>query len=1054
VSAPHLPDGSPSPARESATAPLREGPGGRIGPYKLLQLIGEGGFGAVFMAEQERPVVRRVALKVIKLGMDTHQVVARFDQERQALALMDHPNIAKVFDAGATETGRPYFVMELVKGRSIVEYCDAESLSIAQRLELFAQVCNAVQHAHSKGIIHRDIKPSNVLVETQDGKPLAKVIDFGIAKATLSKLTEHTLFTEHQQVIGTLQYMSPEQAAGSLDVDTRTDVYSLGVLLYELLTGSTPFDKKSLKGAMFGEIQRIIREVDPPRPSTRLSESHDTLASIAAQRRIEPRRLGALVRGELDWIVMKALEKERARRYETASSLGLDVQRYLAGDAIHAAPPSRTYLLRKFVRRHRGPVSAGLAIAAALGVGVIGFAWQARVASTQRDVAVDARQIADSERRRAESKGQQAAAINQFLLDILDAANLRSLGPATTVAQALARAADRVDVALRDQPEVEADVRRILGHTYTSLGLYDDAAPHVEAALGLNRAVHGEASREYAKMLHIAHSFRMGRGELDAAETLMRTAHATQVAVAGPEDSASLAMQSDLAQILQMRGQLDQAEELLRDALEIRDRLGNRRTSTGAVLVNTLAVVLHRKSELDEAEALYREALQCGAEVNGEQHPDTLTAQMNLGSMLHSRKKDAEAEPLLVESRAAIARVFGPDHLHTATSAQVLAGFYRDLGRFEEALPLAQEGVAIQLRADGGDSVRSANALQMQGFILASLNRTTEAIASHEGAITAFTRHLGPSNVTTLWARYHVGTTLNGAFRSKEASAALEPLVHDALRALGTEHQISIYAQNQLATALIQLERFADAEPLAMAALEAGRRVDGPDNASNHSTLANLIAITRGLGRFDESETMARDWEQSMVRASGEGHITVAQARLALGSTLASRAAALGTASSPGPEYVRAEEVLRATLASARRALGPDSPAIGTYLVPLARLLVDLGRAAEVEQETRAAFEASKEKRGATHPVTVRLCLELGACAAAAGRFTEAEALLLESRVQLEAAPFAVQIDQRRAAQLTARLYEAWIVAEPTAERATLAQEWRKKVQATEVAHD
>jgi serine/threonine protein kinase len=297
-------------------APLREGPGTRIGPYRLLQLIGEGGFGSVFMAEQEKPVARRVALKIIKLGMDTMEVIARFEAERQALAMMDHPNIARVLDAGATDTGRPFFVMELVKGDPIVVYCDRNSLSIHDRLELFAQVCQAVQHAHTKGIIHRDIKPSNVLVSTQDGRPSTKVIDFGIAKATASRLTEKTLFTEHRTLIGTPEYMSPEQAEGLMDIDTRTDVYSLGVLLYELLTGTTPFGSKELRSAAYAEIQRIIREVEPPKPSTRIFQSTDTIASVAAHRHTEPRRLGSIVRGELDWIVMKALEKDRTRRYE------------------------------------------------------------------------------------------------------------------------------------------------------------------------------------------------------------------------------------------------------------------------------------------------------------------------------------------------------------------------------------------------------------------------------------------------------------------------------------------------------------------------------------------------------------------------------------------------------------------------------------------------------------------------------------------------------------------------------------------------------------------
>lgn len=407
-------DGDPESGDTHAAAAvprLTEHAGQIIGRYKLLQQIGEGGFGSVWMAEQREPVVRKVALKIIKLGMDTRQVIARFEAERQALALMDHPHIAKVLDAGATETGRPYFVMELCTGDAITEYCDKHNLPIRERLELFAQVCHAVQHAHQKGLIHRDIKPSNILVATQDGRPHGKVIDFGIAKATASRLTEKTLFTEHRQLIGTPQYMSPEQAEGSLDIDTRTDVYSLGVLLYELLTGTTPFDPKSLRSAACAEIQRIIREVEPPRPSTRLSQNTGTLASIAARRHIEPKKLNTIIRGELDWIVMKCLEKDRQRRYESASGLAADIRAYLAGAPVLAAPPSAAYRVRKLIQRNRGAVAGGAAVVAALLIGLVAFAWQAKIARKQRDDAVTARKAAqDAE---AETAAQRSVAVTQ-----------------------------------------------------------------------------------------------------------------------------------------------------------------------------------------------------------------------------------------------------------------------------------------------------------------------------------------------------------------------------------------------------------------------------------------------------------------------------------------------------------------------------------------------------------------------------------------------------------------------------------------------------------------
>jgi serine/threonine protein kinase/tetratricopeptide (TPR) repeat protein len=384
-----------------------EKPGTAIGPYKLLEQIGEGGFGIVFMAEQLRPVHRKVALKVLKPGMDTRQVVARFEAERQALALMDHPHIAKVFDGGATESGRPYFVMELVKGVPITEYCDQHQLTPRERLELFVPVCHAVQHAHQKGIIHRDIKPSNVLVSRHDGTPVVKVIDFGVAKALGQQLTDKTLFTGLAQMIGTPLYMSPEQAELSgQDIDTRTDIYSLGVLLYELLTGTTPFNKERLKSAAFDEIRRMIREEEPPRPSTRLSElsrsglpsrtlgkesaaaaarQTSSLASIAALRKMEPRKLSQLIRGDLDWIVMKALEKDRNRRYETANGFALDIQRYLADEPVAACPPSAVYRFRKFARRNKGTLTTAILLATMLVAGTVVSSWQAVVAKRERE---------------------------------------------------------------------------------------------------------------------------------------------------------------------------------------------------------------------------------------------------------------------------------------------------------------------------------------------------------------------------------------------------------------------------------------------------------------------------------------------------------------------------------------------------------------------------------------------------------------------------------------------------------------------------------------------
>jgi len=404
--------GNRPPAEPIATVdePIREGPGTAIGPYKLLEQIGEGGFGVVFMAEQTQPVRRKVALKVLKPGMDTRQVVARFEAERQALAIMDHPNIAKVLDGGQTTSGRPYFVMELVKGVPITDFCDQHQLTPRQRLELFLSVCQAVQHAHQKGIIHRDLKPSNLLVSVHDTTPVVKVIDFGVAKALGQELTDKTLFTGIAQMIGTPLYMSPEQAGQSgLDIDTRSDIYALGVLLYELLTGTTPFSKERFRQAAYDEIRRIIREEEPPRPSTRLSDSKDSLPSISAQRHMEPAKLTTLVRGELDWIVMKALEKDRNRRYETANGFAQDIQRYLADEPVQACPPSAWYRCRKFARRNKGALLTTALVAAVLLGATAVSVWQA----------VRATEALESDRRTRAALDQQRTQLNGKIGDAL-----------------------------------------------------------------------------------------------------------------------------------------------------------------------------------------------------------------------------------------------------------------------------------------------------------------------------------------------------------------------------------------------------------------------------------------------------------------------------------------------------------------------------------------------------------------------------------------------------------------------------------------------------------
>ncbi len=474
------------------------------GRYKLRQKLGEGGMGVVFVADQTEPVQRRVALKIIRAGLDTHRLLARFEQERQALALMDHPNIAKVLDAGMDQTQRPYFAMELVKGLPLTKYCDDVKLSPRQRLELFIPVCQAVQHAHQKGIIHRDLKPSNILVGLYDGRPVPKVIDFGVAKATGPRLTEQSVYTEVGSLIGTLEYMSPEQAElNNLDIDTRSDIYALGVILYELLTGAVPFSRKELEKAGLAEMLRVIKEVEPPKPSTKLSHS-GTLPNIAAHRQMEPRKLTALVRGELDWIVMKALDKDRGRRYETANGFARDIQRYLADEPVEACPPSTAYKLRKFARKNKTLLRTAAAFVLLLAAGVVVSSWQAFRATRAESEALES-QAKEAERANAEREARleekaakeresQALAATKIALNDVEAQRSRAEANFAKALQAVDASFTKISESQLLQVPGNQPLRRDL--LQSALSFYQDFVKE----RGHDPALRGELAAAYLRV--------------------------------------------------------------------------------------------------------------------------------------------------------------------------------------------------------------------------------------------------------------------------------------------------------------------------------------------------------------------------------------------------------------------------------------------------------------------------------------------------------------------------------------------------------------------------
>jgi len=774
-------------------AHLSEGPGSNIGPFKVLQLIGEGGFGSVFLAQQERPVQRRVALKIIKLGMDTRQVVARFEQERQALAMMDHPNIARVLDAGATATGRPYFVMELVKGDPVVEYCDKHNLSIRERLELFAQVCTAVQHAHTKGIIHRDLKPSNILVSMQDGAPSAKVIDFGIAKATSAQLTDKTIFTEQRQLIGTPEYMSPEQAEGSMDIDTRTDVYSLGVLLYELLTGTTPFTTKELRSVAQVEIQRIIREVDPPIPSTRISRNSDTIVSVAAKRQMEPRRLGTAIRGELDWIVMKAMEKDRQRRYETANGLAADIRRYLAGEAVVAAPASVSYRVRKFVKRHRVMVIAGSVVGAALVLGVVGTSVGLWEANRQRGLAEANAALAKEEASRAtnaesvaQSRLAESEATVTFLDEMLGAADPSAQGKDISVRAVLDGASKSIGQKFADRPLIAARLHGTIGRTYTSLGAYEPAESHLREQVRIRREKLGPDHEDTCRAVNDLGVFLTKNGKSADAESLLKPALADHTRLFGRKHAITLQTIDALATLYVEQMRSAEAEPLLREVMEIRrETLGTQNTETVSSM-NSLATLYGDTERFDEAEKLFAEAAAIQEKISGRDHPLTLEVRSNFAwleywsAMQEREKRPDKYKERIARSRAlneevleAKRRVLGEEHQSTLATMSNLASVYTELGMLDEAEALSRKDLEIVTRMLGENHPDTIVSLANLGAKLRRRDRCAEALPYLERAIKGSRQSLPPDHEGTGYTLGWYGSCLATLGRYAEAEAAL-----------------------------------------------------------------------------------------------------------------------------------------------------------------------------------------------------------------------------------------------------------------------------------------
>jgi tetratricopeptide (TPR) repeat protein len=667
------------------------------GRYKLFELLGAGGMGEVYRAEQTQPIERTVAVKVIKSGMDTKQVIARFEAERQALALMDHPNIARVFDAGSTPQARPYFVMEYVKGVPITNYCDTQKLTTRSRLELFMQLCEGVQHAHQKAIIHRDLKPSNVLVAIQDDKPVPKIIDFGVAKATARKLTEKTAHTALGELIGTPEYMSPEQAEMTgADVDTRTDVYALGVILYELLVGALPFDPRELRKAGFEGILRMIREQDPARPSTKVSTLGERSTEVAKARRTVPDRLRVSLRGDLDWITMKALEKDRTRRYGSAADLESDVRRHLRHEPVLASPPSAAYRMRKFARRNRIGVTFAAVVVTLLAGLALTMTVQAGRIARERDRANVEAERATAEADRANREAETSDQVSEFLVSVFNVSDPNEArGNVITAREVLDNGAMRIQRELKDQVLLRAKMMGTMGRVYQNLGLFPKAESLLVGALDLRQAKLGREHLETIESLSDLGWLRFWQGELDEARSMHEQALSVRERELGPEHVDTAYSLYYLASTHLWGGDPAGSFALLERALPILERELGPEHQVVAWCVNDIARALQRMGDHAAGLQYDRRALKIKKNTLGEKHPDVGMAYNNVGHALMTLGRLDEARPYLETSLAIVEKALGPNHFWVATVLDTWGDLSRQLGDYEGARTRLQRALQI-----------------------------------------------------------------------------------------------------------------------------------------------------------------------------------------------------------------------------------------------------------------------------------------------------------------------------------------------------------------------
>ncbi len=768
-----------------------------VGPYRLIQQLGVGGMGQVWLAEQTEPVRRRIALKLIKAGMYDANTVQRFRAERQSLAIMEHPAIAKVFDAGTTPQGQPYLAMEYVDGLPITDYCDHKKLSIRERLQLFVRVCEGVQHAHQKAIIHRDLKPSNILVAEIDGKPTPRIIDFGLAKASIPHFDGDTLFTQLGAFLGTPGYMSPEQADPNLlDVDTRTDVYSLGVVLYELLTGDLPLDTKNWKKQSLDEIVRQLRETEPQRPSTRISSNRAASSACAEARRTEPRQLASLLRGDLDWITLKALDRDRERRYGTPSELAADIDQYLGNRTVSARPASLGYRFGKYIRRNRGLVTvlaAGLAL-------LVSFA------------VVQAIQL-----RRITRERDRANRVTEFMTQMFDVSDpSEARGNSVTAREILDRASAGIASGMTRDPELQAQLMVSMGRVYINLGLFTQAQSLLEKAVAIRQRLFGLRNRATLEAMDMVGWVLTEEGKYTDAAKIEEEIFPIRKQLFGLEDPDTLSSGLNLASALSGLGRLEDSVKLDREMIAIRRRLKPEDKDT-LIEMSNMAVTLDDLGRYHEAEQIYLEVITILDRTQGPEHPYTIKVRSNLANVYDEEGRVADAEKMTRELLEIRRRVLGPEHLDTLTNAGDVATLLYEQKQYTEAEKLHREVLTSQQRVGGLEHPRT----------LATMNNLANDLIA-----------LG---------------------RYREGEQLIRQTVEIQRRTLGPEQPDTLVSIGTLATVIRKEGRYAEAEKVTRDSLVVERRVFGDSHPNCAWSIYNLAAIAVARHQTDQAFTLFHD---------------------------------------------------------------------------------------------------------------------------------------------------------------------------------------------------